>query len=281
MKNVHAASSLPACGLLVALAAMSCDAKKLGDGAAGGSGGGGTSSAGTSGSAGTGGGGAGGALAACAPTPATIPNPCVYAAAATGATLDLTVRGSLTGSGTTRPVGVATQCLHGSQNFFTVQDAAGQSTTVGYNVAGGASSPSLASLIGQTVSLRVRFHQEFQTDTDSVGFALQDSAGGLLLAAYGGIFHFGQGAKLTAADLQGIDITAAEPLCSDGSGCGGSYHALQFQGSSTITLPSSASGTVEAGGASYVAHHVATLDLGQGCGDAQDWQGWSLMRDDL
>jgi hypothetical protein len=179
-------------------------------------------------------------------------------------------------------VGLTTQCLHQSQYFFTVQDAAGESTTVGYDVAGGASSPALASLIGQTVSLRVRFTQEFQTDTDSVGFALQDSAGGLLFAAYGGVFHIGAGAKLAPADLQGIDVTGADPLCSAVGNCGlSTYRALQFQGSSTITLPSNASGTVEAGGASYVAHHVATLDLGQGCGDDQDWQAWSLTRDDL
>ncbi len=304
-------SWLPICGLLVALAAMSCGSRTLGggDAAAGGSGGGagqapggttggggdaaagtsgsagtgGTSSAGTSGSAGTGGGGAGGALAACAPTPATIRNPCVYAATAKPFSVDLTVHGSLTSSGTTRPVGLMTWCGHQSQYFFTVQDAAGESTTVGYDVAGGASSPALASLIGQTVSLRVRFTQEFQYDTESVGFALQDSAGGLLFASYGGVFHIGAVfAKLAPADLQGIDITAADPLCSARSDCGlSTYYALQFRGSSTITLPSSASGTVEAGGASYVAYHVATLDLGQSCGDAQDWQAWSLVRGDL
>jgi hypothetical protein len=267
-----------------------------GIGGAGGSGGGGTggggiggyagngdqASAGTFGSAPTGGNG-GGALAACSPVPATIPNPCLYTAAAAAASLDLTVRGSLTSSGATPPVGLTTRCLHTSQYFFTVQDTAGQSTTVGYNVAGDASSPSLASLIGQTVSLRVRFAQEFQTDTNSVGFALHDNAGELLFAAYGGIFHIGQGdAKLTAADLQGIDITAAEPLCAGSSDCGVSaYDALQFQGSSTITLPSNTSGTVEAGGPIYLAHHVATFDLGQGCGDSQDWQAWSLTRDDL
>lgn len=307
-------SWLPICGLLVALAAMSCGSRTLsgGDAAAGGSGGaagqgpggttgggdassagtsgsagiGGASSAGTSGSAGTGGGGAGGALAACAPRPATISNPCVYAEAATPAYFDLSVQGSLTSSGTTPPVGLVTRCLHQSQYYFTVQDVAGQSTTVGYGVASGASSPSLANLIGQTVSLRVRFHQEFQIDTDSVGFALHDSAGGLLFAAYGGTFYNSQGFTmlLAPADLQGIDITAAQPLCSQSSDCGPpimTSYALQFQGSSTITLLSSTSGTVDAGGASYLAYHVSTLDPGQGCTDSQGWQGWSLVRGDL
>ena len=255
----------------------------LSAGTSGSAGTGGASSAGSSGSTGTGGGDAGSALAACSPIPATLRNPCVYAATAKPFSLDLTVHGSLTSSGTTRPVGLMTWCGHQSQYFFTVQDAAGDSTTVGYDVAGGASSPSLASLIGQTVSLRVRFTQEFQYDTDSVGFALQDSAGGLVFAAYGGVFHIGSVfAKLAPADLQGIDVTGADPLCSAISDCGlSTYRALQFQGSSTITLPSNTSGTVEAGGASYLAHHVATLDLGQGCGDDQDWQAWSLVRDDL
>jgi hypothetical protein len=239
-------------------------------------------SAGISGSAGAGGYG-GGALAACVPVPAKIPNPCVYTVAPAAAPLDLTVRGSLTSSGTTPPVGLATRCLHTSQYFFTVQDTAGQSTTVGYNVAGVAG-PSLASLVGQTVSLRVRLNGEFQIDTDSVGFALQDGAGGLLFAAYGGNFYFGRSTMLlAAADLQGMDITAAEPLCAGSSeDCAGSaYYALQFQGSSTITLPSSASGSVDAGGASYLAYHVSTFDPGHGCSDAQGWQGWSLTRDDL
>jgi hypothetical protein len=249
-----------------------------GGGAGGGPGGvsgtGGPASAGTSG-----GGSAGGPLAACAPAPTRISNPCVYTTTS-GAFLDLSVRGSLTSTGTTPPVGVPTKCLHRPQFFFTVQDTAGQSTTVGYDAPGEAA-PALASMVGQTVSLRVRFAQQFQIDTDSVGFALKDSFGGLVLAAYGGIFHIGIGdAKLAPADLQGIEVTAADPLCSQSSPCGATtYHALQFGGANKITLASGASGTFDAGAARYVAYHVATSDLGpQGCSDLQDWQGWSLMR---
>jgi hypothetical protein len=206
-------------------------------------------------------------------------NPCVYAAT-TPAFLDLSLRGSLTSIGTTPPAGLVTRCRHTPAYFFTVQDAAGQSTTVGHDVAAG-----LAGFVGQTVSLRVRLAQQFQIDTDSVGFALQDGAGGLVFAAYGGIFSTGIGAtKPEPADLQGIEITAADPLCSrDNGGCGSyTYRALQFRGSSAITLASGASGIVSAGGSSYVAHHAATQELGPhpGCLDAQDWQSWSLLRDD-
>jgi len=311
---------LPTCALGVALAAMACEASKLGDVAAGGSGGGagegpggttgaagtssagtsssagtggatgegpggttgaaGTSSAGTSGSAGTGGGGAGGQLAACAPAPASILNPCVYAATAP-LNFDLSVRGTLTSTGTTPPTGLQTGCRLQRQYFFTVQDAAGQSTAVGYNVAAGAPPPALAGLVGQTVSLRARVAWQFQYDTDSVGFALTDGAGALVFAAYGGIVLVGSGdAKLGPADLQGIEITVGDPLCAGDSSCGQTYHALQFRGSSAITLASGASGTVDAGGASYLAYHVATFQIvPQQCIDAQDWQSWSLIRD--
>jgi hypothetical protein len=193
------------------------------------------------------------------------------------------VLGTLTSNFTAPPAGLQTRCGHTPKQFLTVQDATGRETTVGYDLQPGAPSPSLAALVGQTVSLRVRSSWQFQYDTDSVGFALQDG-NGLAFAVYGGTVYTGTGAaRPEPGELEGIVVTPSGALCSTSSFCGVSnFFTLAFQGSNTIVLDPGASGTILAGGVSYAAHHVATVELGsQMCTDGQDWQGWSLSRSDL
>jgi len=130
--------------------------------------------------------------------------------------------------------------------------------------------PALHEVVGQTVSLTVRFRRMFQSPA-SIGFVLSDGAGAIIAADAGP--HLNVGVSVPG----GLSTAAGAPFCSQALSCVGGVpateDALVFTSSTSVGVGPAADGQLVIAGRQYLARSLNPVITPAQCPNGQTTGG--------